>query len=148
MKVKNGEIRRFKISKILKELRNILFSKIYLPKINPNLLSSFSILLSMLFILIFGVNKFLSTIILTLILILDALDGEIARRYKISSEKGYIIDIICDRVSESLLVFPLFYPWFFIFTFNLFLTIISFNKRIHIIFPLRHVLLLYFLIFI
>lgn len=147
MKSKYKDIKKLKISKDLIKLREFLFSKIYLPKINPNFISSFTVILSILFILVLDFNKFIGALILILILIFDALDGEIARRYKLDSEEGYIIDITCDRLSEGFIFVPFFYPWFIIFVFNLFLTILSSKKKIHIILPLRHFFLFYFLFY-
>ncbi|MEM5771443.1 MAG: CDP-alcohol phosphatidyltransferase family protein [Candidatus Aenigmatarchaeota archaeon] len=147
MKSRREKIRKLKISKDLIKLREFLFSGLYLPKVNPNLISSFTVILSIIFILIFDFHRFIAAILLILILILDALDGEIARRYKLNNKEGYIIDVTCDRLSEALIFFPFFFPWFFLFAFNLFLTILSFNKKIHIILPLRHLFLIYFFLF-
>ncbi|MEM5860905.1 MAG: CDP-alcohol phosphatidyltransferase family protein [Candidatus Aenigmatarchaeota archaeon] len=147
MKSKNEKIRKLRISKDLIKLREFLFSGLYLPKVNPNLISSFTVILSIIFVLIFNFHRFIAAILLIIILILDALDGEIARRYKINNKEGYIVDVTCDRLSEALIFFPFFSPWFFLFTLNLFLTILSFNKKIHAILPLRHLFLIYFFLF-
>lgn len=140
-------VRKLRISRYFIKFRGILFSNVYLPKINPNIISFFTVLSSMIFILALNFNTIFSLFLLFFIIILDGLDGEIARRYKINKkEEGYIIDVTCDRISESLISIPFFFPWFFIFTINLFLTLLSFNKKFHIILPLRHIFLLYFII--
>lgn len=83
---------------------------------------------------------------LILTLLLDWLDGLIAKKHNLVSEKGYIVDVAADRLSEAIIFIPFFYPWFYFFTLNMLLTIAGFIKNRHIILPLRAIFAAYLLL--
>jgi len=116
-----------------------------LPKINPNIVSGMSIFTSIAFLLSFQFSKPLAFVFIVLTLLLDWLDGLIARKHNLSSEEGYMVDVTADRISEGIM-FILFPIWFILFAINNMLTMISFTKNRHIILPLRHIFLVYFII--
>lgn len=140
--------KRSKMKSVEKARRKIeeMLSKTPLPKINPNIVSGMSIIASLLFVLVFRYNPLASFMILFLVLVLDLLDGLIAKKYGLQSEEGYIVDVASDRLSEGIIFSVFFLPWFYLFALNNALTLWSFNSRRHIVLPLRHVFLLYFLI--
>ena len=75
----------------------------------PNTITFFALLSGLLVfpILVFGL-KWFAAILLLLSGYLDTLDGAIARKHNMSSEKGAVLDIIIDRVVEVVVVFALF----------------------------------------
>ncbi|MBI2579079.1 MAG: CDP-alcohol phosphatidyltransferase family protein [Candidatus Aenigmarchaeota archaeon] len=119
--------------------------KMPLPNANPNAVSGLSILMSLLFVLVFRYNPPASFAILFLVLALDLLDGLIAKKHYMPTEEGYIVDVASDRLSEGIIFSVFFTPWFYLFALNNILTLWSFSSRKHVILPLRHAFLLYFL---
>ena len=115
-----------------------------LPKISPNKISALSIITSLLFLLVFPYSKVGAFLLIIATLALDWFDGLIAKKYKLASEKGYVVDMTADRMSEGLIL-VLFPPWFVLFTLNNILSIFSFVKKKHVIIPLRHIFALYFI---
>jgi phosphatidylglycerophosphate synthase len=119
---------------------------LYLPKINPNKISALSVIFSILFIIFFNYSRIVSLFVLLLVLLFDFLDGAIAKRYYKEKIDGYIIDVTCDRISEGIIFSIFFFPWFFLFSINLWLTIWSFYSKKHIVLPLRHIFIFYLII--
>jgi len=115
-----------------------------LPRVNPNLISGLSILLSLVFILI--QNQLAAVFVLLLVLVLDYLDGAVARKYNTQSEEGYVVDVASDRMSEGIIFSLFFFPWFFLFSLNCLLSLLSVKKNIHIIIPLRHIFLVFIVV--
>jgi len=120
--------------------------KMPLPRINPNIISGLSILTSLTFILVVKHSSALGCALLVMTLFLDWLDGLVARRYNLSSEEGYMVDVTSDRLSEGIIFIPFFVPWFYLFALNNILTIYSFTRKRHVVLPLRHIFLVYFII--
>jgi phosphatidylglycerophosphate synthase len=118
-----------------------------LPNINPNIISGLSVLTSLFFILALKYSSALAFIFIIITILLDWFDGLIAKKYKKCSEEGYIVDVTSDRLSEGIIFAPFFIPWFYLFVLNNILTIFSFTKNRHIILPIRHVFLIYFLLY-
>ncbi len=114
-----------------------------LPKIHPSRVSGFSILTSLISILILNYSLVLFFVFVLITVLLDWLDGLIAKKYDLCSEKGYIADTASDRISEGIILLPFFMPWFYLFVLNNFLTVISFKRKKHIILPLRHIFLIF-----
>ena len=135
--------------KYVKEFRKIMDYyplKLPLPRINPNIISGLSIITALLFILSLKYSKFLAFILIIVTLLFDWFDGLIAKKHNLGSEKGYIVDVAADRISEGIMFIPFFVPWFYLFTLNCFLTLFSFIKYKHIIMNLRIVFMVYFLL--
>lgn len=118
-----------------------------IPKVDPNKISGSSLVLSVFFPISMVYSRFLAILILFLVLVLDYLDGFIAREYGLDDQEGYIVDVAVDRVSEGLIFLSVINPWFFFFALNNLLTIVSFKNKRHVILPLRHFFLV-FLIFV
>jgi|SRR3989344_678086 len=132
----------------VKRFREIIDAPILLlplPNINPNIISGLSVITSILFLL-FLKKPIIAFIFLLFTLIFDWIDGIIARKYNSTSDEGYIVDVICDRISESLMFIPFFIPWFILFALNSLLLMISIRIGKHISLPLRHAFLIYYLV--
>lgn len=114
-----------------------------LPKINPTIVSIASVV-AMALIYVSPASRWLVFSLVFLSIILDWLDGLIARRYGLDSRRGYKIDGVCDRASELVLSSVFFWPWFYLSLINIFLMYISWRTDIHFIISLR----LFFLLFI
>lgn len=122
-----------------------------LLKINPNLISFISVIFSLLFLIIWQSNlpqKIpISFTCLIFGAMLDWLDGLTARKYHLASEKGWIVDTTCDRLSEFFILLSFsFFPWFYLLLWNVLFSWISWFVKKQITFPLRLIFLVYFLI--
>ncbi|MFA5070666.1 MAG: CDP-alcohol phosphatidyltransferase family protein [Patescibacteria group bacterium] len=114
------------------------------PKVNPNYISYLALPFSLIFILLWDRYKLLSFFVLVFVLILDWMDGLVAKKYQTASEEGWLVDVTTDRLSEGVIFIHFFHPWFYLFLVNLFLTAASFKfKKFSFILPLRHLLFLY-----
>lgn len=134
---------KLKIVEKIREKTDYIFLKLPLPKINPNIISGFSILTSLVFILVLS-YPWLAFIFIIITIMLDWFDGLIAKKHHTVSEQGYMVDLTADRLSEGIMFIPFFMPCFFLFALNNVLTLIGFTKKTHIILPLRHLFLVYF----
>ncbi len=115
-----------------------------LPKINPNFVSGLSVLAAITFVLSLRFSYAIAFAALVINLLLDLFDGVIAKKYGLESEKGYMVDVFADRLSEGIIFIPFFAPWFYLFALNNALSMYSFVSYKHVILPLRHVFLAYF----
>lgn len=115
-----------------------------LPNINPNTISGLSIITSMLFLLLVRRYPFAALVFLIMTLIFDWADGVIAKKFGTASEEGYLADVASDRFSEGIIFLVFFFPWFYFFSLNCLLAIISVRKNRHIILPLRHAFLVFY----
>ncbi|MBI4415103.1 MAG: CDP-alcohol phosphatidyltransferase family protein [Candidatus Kerfeldbacteria bacterium] len=121
------------------------FAALPLPRINPDLLSLASLSLALLFAMAVWVGvPFVAWVFLAVHLLLDGIDGAVARRYRFRRSKrdrlhGQLVDFAADRGSEFLLfLLPAFFvPWFALFVVNVALTIISVAKQRALALPLR-----------
>lgn len=125
--------------------------KLPLLKIDPNFISFLSCIFSLFFLVIWQTDlpqKIpISFTCLIFGAMLDWLDGLIARKHGLASEKGWIIDTVCDRLSEFFIILPFsFFPWFYLLFWNILLSWISWFTKKQITFPLRFIFLIYFLI--
>ena len=89
-----------------------------------------------------------SMMALFLVLFLDILDGAVARVKGQASEEGWIVDVSVDRVSESLISLALSRVYILLVIINIGLVFYSYKYKKHVILPLRHLLLLIFLVYI
>ena len=115
-----------------------------LPNINPNIVSGLSIITSMLFVLFIRLSVLISLLFLLITLILDWFDGLIARKFRKTSEEGYLVDVASDRFSEGIIFAAFFFPWFYLFLANCILSMASVAKKRHLILPLRHVFIVFY----
>jgi len=84
-----------------------------------------------------------SIIAIFLILLLDALDGIVARaKGQTSSEDGWMVDISVDRISEAVISLALSRVFILLTILNMGLALLSYRYKKHAIIPLRHAILL------
>lgn len=84
-----------------------------------------------------------SIIAIFLILLLDALDGIVARaKSQTSSEDGWMVDISVDRISEAVISLALSRVFILLTILNMGLALLSYHHKKHAIIPLRHAILL------
>ncbi|MDI6806388.1 MAG: CDP-alcohol phosphatidyltransferase family protein [Candidatus Aenigmarchaeota archaeon] len=111
-------------------------------KLSPNRVSWLSVVISI--FVYFSLQKSLLLIgilLLLFVLFLDALDGFLARKKKVESFKGLVVDTSCDRLSEFIIFFPS-KLWIMLAIINVYVTLGRLkNKNIFII-PLRHIFLI------
>lgn len=118
------------------------------PKISPNLISYLALPFSLVFIFLWRPFPLLALIILMIVLFLDWLDGLVAKKYHLASEKGWLVDVATDRFSEGIIFAYFFHPWFYFFVANVILTFISYKVKRHIfILPLRQAFFLYLIVY-
>lgn len=84
-----------------------------------------------------------SIIAIFLILLLDALDGIVARaKSQTSSKDGWMVDISVDRISEAVISLALSRVFILLTILNMGLALLSYHHKKHAIIPLRHAILL------
>jgi hypothetical protein len=141
-----GYFRKPKMARGVRAISDPLLLCLPLPRLNPNLLSGLSLLTSLCTIAVWAHSPAMGLVLLTITLLLDWFDGLIAKKHGLSSETGYFIDVMTDRISEGILAIPFFVPWFYLFVLNSILAVWSFATKRHIVLPLRHFLLVVLLI--
>ena len=127
-----------------------LIVKLPFPKINPDYVS-YSTILTTIISVIFFINRemwwFWSFLLITLIL--DWADGTIARKYNLETEKGWLLDKIIDRISETILFSVIWIPGLLFVLLNIAMMIMSYKGKYPLILmfipPLRVVLLIVYL---
>ena len=109
-----------------------------------NIVSGISILTSMAFVLFLSHFPLVSAVFLIITILLDWFDGLIAKKFGRATEEGYVVDVMSDRLSEGIIFSVFFFPWFFLFVLNCFLSMKSVVRKEHIIIPLRHIFLVFY----
>lgn len=142
-------IRKLKSSEYVRKIGENIFRIVPLPKINPDVVSALSLVISV--FILFTANIYHQVLILSLVWLLDILDGAIAIKHHVRKTeedklKGWMVDVTADRLSEGIISLAYFIPMFPLFILNTILTLWSFKKKIHIILPLRQGLFVYLLI--
>ncbi len=109
--------------------------------LSPNMVSWLSVYVSLLAYFLLKLELYaLACIVILLVLLFDALDGLIARKRKLASFRGLVVDVSCDRISEFIIFLP-YKLWLLLACFNVYLTVLRLkDKRVYIL-PLRHVFL-------
>ena len=77
--------------------------------ITSNMLSFFGVIMLIFFIFFIKKNILISLIFLLIGIIVDAVDGVLARYQKKSSDRGKFIDMVCDNLNFTLFVIGLVY---------------------------------------
>jgi len=131
--------------KKMRKVTDHVFLKMPLPRVNPNMVSGLSLVTSVFFLLTLN-SAILAFSFLLLTLLLDWFDGLIAKKHNLCSEEGYMVDITADRLSEGIIFSAFLFPWFHLFALNTVLTMLSFSRKKHVIIPLRHIFLVFFLL--
>ena len=111
-------------------------------KISPNRVSWLSLLFSIFVYFTLQKHFFIASLMLLFfVLFLDGLDGFLARKKKIASFKGLIVDTSCDRLSEFIIFFP-FKLWILLAAINVFINVLRLKDKNVFILPLRHFFLI------
>ena len=138
--------KKISLVRIMRDWLDSRLIKLPWPKVNPSYISFVSLVFSIFFVFIwlYG-DKWLAAFILFLGLTLDWIDGLVARKYHEASSKGWMIDVLTDRLSEGIIFSyaASFYPWFSLFLINCLLSFLSFKIKRHLIMPLRQLFLVY-----
>lgn len=142
-------VKKLKSAELVKKFKDALFLKLPLPRVNPDAISALSLVFSIVFL--FSSNLYFQIIILAMVLILDGMDGLVAEKYKYrknkkEKNKGWMVDVTVDRLSEGVISLVSFIPLFPLFILNSVLALWSYKTKRHLILPLRQILLLYLII--
>ena len=92
------------------------------PNIHPNIVSYSEVVLAIVFVFVFDATNptRIGWALALLILgnLFDAVDGSIARKHGYDLEKGWIVDVSVDRITEfiTFILFP--WPWMVIWFIN------------------------------
>ena len=121
-----------------------------LPKINPDIVSYSTILTTIISVYFYINHKlWLFWIFLLLTLILDWLDGAIARKYNLISKNSWLLDKVVDRISEIILMSVIWPLGLLFVSLNIIIMYLSYKGKyplaLMFIPPLRIVLLMVFL---
>ncbi len=111
-----------------------------IPTVNPDWISRLGVVLAL--PIIFFKEIWIIAVFLFLSLVLDWLDGVMARRLK---KKDFHVDLGCDRATEFTMVarFPILLP---VVMFNVFASVFRAKKNLPLIFPLRQLFFVYLLL--
>ena len=107
------------------------------------MISGLSLVFSPIVYLAISENAILVSIIaLFVVMLLDALDGIVARtKDQTSSKDGWIVDVSVDRVSEAVVCLALSRIFILLTIINMGLAFLSYHCKKHAIIPLRHAIL-------
>jgi phosphatidylglycerophosphate synthase len=125
--------------------------KLPFPKINPDYISYSTLVTTIISVYFFKKNSLgLFCLFLGITLLLDWLDGTIARKYNLESKRGWILDKVIDRISEIIL-FAFIWPIGLIFVpLEILIMYLSYNRKYPLVLmflpPLRFFLLVVYLI--
>lgn len=125
-------------------LDSFVIEGVPLPNINPDLVSAFSVFMVAV-AFSYHNNLWWVFIFIFVSLILDWLDGVIARKYNRATSHGYWVDMICDRLVELMIAIysPLF--WLPLFTLNIILTFVNLKTKVNLMLPIRAAFLIFLL---
>lgn len=118
-----------------------ILQRIPWPNINPSIVTVAAVIPAILAAINFG-NYFWVWFYSVIMLAMDLIDGQIAKKHHRTSEFGYAMDNWFDRITEVIVLFPFFFislinVWTILLITNLILTIYSFKSHNHFIIPLR-----------
>lgn len=100
----NKYFRKFR-EKILKPFLKLL----YKDHITANYITNFRLILAIAFFLIFNRYRTASLLVISIALLLDLLDGPIARYEHFSSDRGKFLDMVVDSISYLTIIFTFAY---------------------------------------
>ncbi len=144
-----NEAERLKVAMLSKRILYSVTSPLIplFKRMHPNRISGIGLLLSI--PVIYGLvvkDYLLAFIFLFLSLLVDVMDGIVARERGESGSEGWVVDVATDRISEMLVTIAM-HPAFIALTIvNTVLSIRSLVKGKHLIIPLRHIVLLLLLL--
>ena len=130
-------------------LKPVLTRFPFLKRVSANMISGLSLVCSPIAYLAISERAILASIIaLFLVMLLDALDGIVARaKGQTSSADGWIVDVSVDRVSEAVISLALSRIFILLTIINMGLALLSCHYRKHAIIPLRHAILVILLVY-
>jgi hypothetical protein len=115
-----------------------------LRQVDANMISGLSLALTPIAYLLLSERDILASIIaIFLVLLLDTLDGIVARaKGQTSSEDGWMVDVSVDRISEAIICLALSRVFILLTIINMGLALLSCHHKKHAIIPLRQATLL------
>jgi len=115
-----------------------------LRQVDANMISGLSLVFTPIAYILLSERTIAASIIaIFLILLLDALDGIVARaKGQTSSEDGWMVDVSVDRISEAVISLALSRVFILLTILNMGLALLSYRYKKHAIIPLRHAILL------
>ena len=115
-----------------------------LREVDANMISGLSLVFTPIAYMLLSERAIAASIIaIFLILLLDTLDGIVARaKSQTSSEDGCMVDISVDRISEAVISLALSRVFILLTILNMGLALLSYHHKKHAIIPLRHAILL------
>ena len=125
-------------------LKPILTRFPLLRQVDANMISGLSLVFTPIAYMLLSERAIVASIIaIFLILLLDALDGIVARaKGQTSSEDGWMVDISVDRISEAVISLALSRVFILLTIINMGLALLSCHHKKHAIIPLRQATLL------
>jgi len=114
-----------------------------LRQVDANMISGLGLVFTPIAYMLLSERAIVASIIaIFLILLLDALDGIVARaKGQTSSEDGWMVDISVDRISEAVISLALSRVFILLTILNMGLALLSYQHKKHAIIPLRHAIL-------
>ena len=127
-------------------LKPVLLRFPILRQVNADMISGLSLIFSPIAYLLISERAIIASIItIFLILLLDALDGIVARAKDQTSGDGWIVDVSVDRVSEAVIALALSRIFILLTIINMGLALLSCRYKKHAIIPLRQAILVIFI---
>ena len=123
-----------------------------LQQLDPDMISGLSLVFSPVAYLLLAERAIVPSIVMIfLVLLLDALDGVVARaKGQAGSRDGWMVDVAVDRMSEAIICLALSRFFILLTVFNMGLALLSCKYKKHAIIPLRQailvILIAYFLL--
>jgi phosphatidylglycerophosphate synthase len=142
---------RSNLAKIYRNILDKFEGRLVFPVSNPHFYQVLAIFLSGIFL--FRPNPSLGAVLLIIILLLDWVDGAVARKNNLASRKGWLTDVAVDRISEGL-IFVVYLGtlagnlFFMMYLFNILGSYYSIRSGKHTILPVRFFYLIYLIILI
>jgi hypothetical protein len=114
-----------------------------LKRVNANMVSGLSLACSPIVYLLIADRVILASVItLFVVLLLDVVDGTVARATGQTCEDGWMVDVSVDRVSEAVISLALSRIFILFTIINMGLALLSCHYRKHAIIPFRQSILL------
>ena len=124
-------------------LKPVLLRFPILKHVNADQISGLSLIFSPIAYLLISNRAIIASIFtIFLVLLLDVLDGIVARAKGQTSRDGWIVDVSVDRVSEAMISLALSRIFILFTILNMCLALLSYHSKKHAILPLRHAILL------
>jgi phosphatidylglycerophosphate synthase len=115
----------------------------FLRQLDPDMISGLSLVFSPIAYLLLSEKAILASIVIIFfVLLLDALDGVVARaKGQTGSRDGWMVDVAVDRLSEAIICLALSRVFILLTIANMGLALLSCKYKKHAIIPLRQITL-------